>query len=164
MVFRLTFVNRPASKYTETHIDVELPHRRRHEHKEVELEFTRPHVNHSHVERSEIDLEINRPHHHHKKFVDIEIERPHHHHNKFLDVELERPHLLHNKFVDIEVERPHHHRSKLDIVEAEYRSRFQPNYREEIFVEESTVDAPKPRKMGYYDDGKYFDLVYNLYH
>lgn len=69
--------------------------------------------------------------------------------------------------------RSQYQESELDVTERQYRSRFQPNYREEVNVTvdaprsqpsvhqeyrdtEETVDAPRfSDKMGYYDeDGK----------
>ncbi|KAH8787192.1 hypothetical protein BGZ57DRAFT_1014423 [Hyaloscypha finlandica] len=70
---------RPDYKHTSAHIDVELPHRRRH------------------------------------YDTDIRIEVPHH--------------------------RRHHYETEIDATEREYRSRFQPTYREETRVE-TTVDPP----------------------
>jgi hypothetical protein len=116
-----SLLSRPDYKHTSAHIDVELPHHRRH------------------------------------YDTDIRIEVPHHRHHH------------------------HHHETEIDVTEREYRSRFQPTYREETRVEttvdpprfelprhpqyssqeeirvETTVDPPRIRqdKMGYYDeDGK----------
>ena len=61
------------------------------------------------------------------------------------------PHLPRHYETDSEtvIELPHHrrlkHDSEIDIAERSYRSRFQPSYREEIRVNESTVDAPRSR-------------------
>jgi hypothetical protein len=103
-----------------------------------------------------------------------------------IDVELPRHHRHHKEKREFVFERPHHQNnhlnSRIDIAEREYRSRFQPAYREEVRVEttvdppreyrsrfqptyregvrvETTVDPPKQDivtdKMGYYDeDGK----------
>ncbi|TPX19014.1 uncharacterized protein E0L32_011331 [Thyridium curvatum] len=46
----------------------------------------------------------------------------------------------------IETDRHSHHRdysTPIDVAEREYRSRFQPNYREEVHVTGSTVDGPR---------------------
>jgi hypothetical protein len=63
--------------------------------------------------------------------------------------------------------RPHRHHhnhlnSRIDIAERDYRSRFQPNFREEVRIE-TTVDGPKQEivtdKMGYYDEDGNVDLT-----
>jgi hypothetical protein len=81
-----------------------------------------------------------------------------------IDVELPRHHRHHHEKREFVFERPHHHNnhlnSRIDIAEREYRSRFQPTYREEVRVE-STVDPPKQDivndKMGYYDEDGNFN-------
>ena len=68
-----------------------------------------------------------------------------------IDVELPRHHRHHHEKREFVFERPHHHNnhlnSRIDIAEREYRSRFQPTYREEVRVE-TTVDPPKEREYG----------------
>ncbi|TAQ83318.1 hypothetical protein B7494_g8359 [Chlorociboria aeruginascens] len=117
-----------------------------------------------------------------------EERRPEHKHTS-AHIDIGVPHRRHydTTEVDIEVDRHRpHHDSKIDIVEREYRSRFQPNYREEIRVGGTTVDPPRfqpsqrehirvteetidpPRfqsnKMGYYDeDGHYHSFRHGLH-
>jgi hypothetical protein len=106
-----------------------------------------------------IDVELPRHHRHHREQREFVFERPHHREQR--EITVERPH--HHEQREIVVERPHHHNnhlnSRIDIAEREYRSRFQPTYREEVRIE-TTVDPPKQEivndKMGYYDeDGNY---------
>ncbi len=84
-----------------------------------------------------------------------------------IDVELPRHHKHHREQREFVFERPHHHNnhlnSRIDVAEREYRSRFQPSYREEVRIE-TTVDPPRQEivndKMGYYDeDGIYSPIV-----
>ena len=64
-----------------------------------------------------------------------------------IDVEL--PHHRRHYDADISIEVPHHrrqyHETEIDVTEREYRSRFQPTYREEVRVNETTVDPPRFR-------------------
>jgi hypothetical protein len=66
----------------------------------------------------------------------IDVELPHHHKQRHEQREFvfERPHHRHN-----------HLNSRIDIAEREYRSRFQPTYREEVRVE-TTVDPPRKER------------------
>ncbi|KAK1764067.1 hypothetical protein QBC33DRAFT_580571 [Phialemonium atrogriseum] len=53
-----------------------------------------------------------------------------------------RPHTTYTE-THIDIERPRQdYRSPIDVAESEYRARFQPNYREEVRVTGTTVDAP----------------------
>jgi hypothetical protein len=78
-----------------------------------------------------------------------------------IDVELPRHHRHRHEEREFAFERPHqdnynnHLNSRIDIAERDYRSRFQPNFREQVRVE-TTVDSPREEfvndKMGYYDE------------
>merc|ERR1711977_226878 len=119
--------------------------------------------------------------HHHRpsRREDIYIReerRPSKHSTTHIDVELpHRRHHHHDTTVHIEgPQRRRYEGTQIDVAEREYRSRFQPSYREEtrfeatvdpprfqaqrshVHVSEETVDPPrfsrKSNKMGYYDE------------
>jgi hypothetical protein len=106
--------------------------------------------------------------------------RPDHQHSS-AHIDINLPHHRRHYDAEVDINLPHRrqYETEIDLTERQYRSRFQPSYREEVRVNETTVDPPHfqptqreevrvtgqtvdpPRfqqdKMGYYDeDGKLF--------
>ncbi len=78
----------------------------------------------------EAHLDIGRRHY------EVDVELPH----------LRRPHLFRrDEQVEVEVDGPRRRQydTELDVTERQYRSKFQPSYREEVRVNETTVDPPR---------------------
>jgi hypothetical protein len=86
---------------------------------------------------------INRPVGEHKH-THIDIELPHRRHHHHEPAELYQRRRYDTEHTDITVELPHHrrhqHETEIDFSERQYRSKFQPNYREEVRISETTVD------------------------
>jgi len=144
----------------DVHVDIETKHHRR----EFDLDLPhlphihRPHLPHFHHTKTDIEYERREPHNKSEtKFQFVRKPEHRHHHEKQFRFERRRG--------DTEI----------DVTEREYRSKFQPSYREEARVAETTVDPasafrPSPKenihiteefvepstfnqdKMGYYDE------------
>ncbi|RDW62384.1 hypothetical protein BP6252_11817 [Coleophoma cylindrospora] len=156
-------------------VSAHLPPRRdqREEWVEERVEIREEDHHHRPSRREDIYIrEEHRPDHKHTS-THIDVELPQHHHRRHYDAEV-----VADTHVDLPRHRQQHFDTEIDITEREYRSRFQPTYREELRVTGQTVDAPhfrpsyqeevrvteqtidpprtKHNKMGYYDeDGHY---------
>ncbi|KAG0650418.1 Woronin body major [Hyphodiscus hymeniophilus] len=130
--------------------------------RQEEVRITREEDRHRPNERRREEIyvrEERRPDHHKHAEAHLEINTPHHRREYGVDVKLPHlhrphlPHFHHNKTeVDIEVDRPYHRRSEIDITESQYRSKFQPSYREEIRVNESSEHHQSKFQPSYRED------------
>ncbi|KAH6674703.1 hypothetical protein B0J14DRAFT_561735 [Halenospora varia] len=129
-----------ADKFEATSFSANLdPRERREEEYRKEVHITREedrHDRHHRPSRREEDVyiqESRRPEHKHTS-THIDIEVPQQHQRRRYD-----------SHTDITVELPHHrrhnHETEIDFTERQYRSRFQPSYREEVRVNGTTVDS-----------------------
>lgn len=116
----------------------------KHKHHSASFDFDTPH-HHRHFEAS-IDRDSDR-HHKHTE-VNLEFPHRHHHHRRHSEVDFQfererEPRRYQRTEVDVEVHRPQKspHETEIDFVERQYRSRYQPSYKEES-VYETTVDPP----------------------
>ncbi|KAH8589742.1 hypothetical protein B0O99DRAFT_676540 [Bisporella sp. PMI_857] len=107
------------------------------------------------------------------------------HSTAHIDINLPSKHKHYDVQVDTSIPNRRQYDSQIDLIERQYRSRFQPTYREEVDIQttvdpprfvpakqehihitEETVDPPrfKSNKMGYYDDdGHYHSVRHGLH-
>ncbi|RDL41689.1 uncharacterized protein BP5553_01668 [Venustampulla echinocandica] len=127
-------------QYSSSSFSASLPHRGSEEQfRQEEVHITREEDRYRPSRREEIHIhEERRPQHKHTTtHIDVELPRHHHHH------EPQRR----RYDSDITVDLPHHqrqqHETEVDFSERQYRSRFQPSYREETHAVGTTVDPPR---------------------
>ncbi|KAM3083697.1 hypothetical protein ACMFMG_002190 [Clarireedia jacksonii] len=133
-------------------------HEHEHKHKHTELSIELPHHHHEHEhehehkhKHTELSIELPHRHNHHdhpRRHSQSEYSQSEHSLSE-VDFELERarqPRRYQRTEVDLEVTRPikSANESEIDFVERQYRSRYQPSFKEESVVD-VTVDPPRSR-------------------